>query len=241
MGSNPSRGAKLKDEILILNTKDKNDTYYCFPDIHGMNNLLQKALQFVYNKHPEGGKIIFIGDYIDRGPNNKAVLETVMNPPKNWEFICLMGNHEDMFINSYMNKTEFYDMKVVEEYHNGGLICYENLHDNFPVEIVEWMMQLKKFHFEDDNIFAHAFYDDTVLPTQQRDTMLLWYRMDDWESFHSKGDKLYLTHGHTPRRHGPAQALNRTNLDCGAVFYKRFVIGEYRKNVRGPVDFHEFT
>lgn len=228
--------------MMILNQQTKNETYYCFPDIHGMNYLLQQALQFVYRKHPEGGKIIFIGDYIDRGPDNKSVLETVMYPPKNWEFICLMGNHEDIFINAYMNKTEFYDVRVVQEYYNkGGLITYESLHDNFPKEIVEWMTNLKKFHFEDNNIFAHAFYDDTVSPENQRDAMLLWYRMDDWMKFPSKDNRLHLTHGHTPRKNGPIQSPNRTNLDCGAVYYNRYVIGEYRKNVRGPVNFHEFT
>lgn len=227
---------------MILNTKDTNDTYYCFPDIHGMNDFLQEALQFVYKKHPDGGKIIFIGDYIDRGPNNKAVLETVMNPPKNWEFICLMGNHEDIFINAYLNRGEFYDMEVVEEFYDKkGFITYETLHDSFPVEIVKWMMNLKKFHFEDNNVFAHAFYDDKVSPEEQRDTMLLWYRMDDWMQFPSKDNRLYLTHGHTPRKHGPVQSPNRTNLDCGAVYYNRFVIAEYRKNIRGPVNFHEFT
>ncbi len=58
--------------------------YYCFPDIHGCNEVLKQALAFVYSQNPNGGKIIFLGDYIDRGPDNYGVLETVMNPPANW-------------------------------------------------------------------------------------------------------------------------------------------------------------
>ena len=44
--------------------------YYAIPDIHGQNDLLQKALAFIYGKNPNGCKIIFLGDYIDRGTEN---------------------------------------------------------------------------------------------------------------------------------------------------------------------------
>ncbi len=77
--------------------------YYVIPDIHGHNRLLQKALGHLYREHPDGGSIIFLGDYIDRGVDNAGVLRTVMNPPENWKFTCLMGNHEEMFIDSYMS------------------------------------------------------------------------------------------------------------------------------------------
>ena len=227
--------------MILLNENNINETYYCFPDIHGMYNLLRDALNFVYRRHPAGGKIIFLGDYIDRGPDNKSVLETVMYPPEKWEFVCLMGNHEDIFLDAYKRKTEFYDQKVLlEYYHGGGLIHYDTLHSMFPKEIVEWMSNLKMFHFEGNNVFAHAYYDDNLLPEWQSKLTTLWERMDDWQTFRSKNDRLYLTHGHTPRKNGPIQSPNRTNLDCGAVYNNRYVIGEYRKGIRGPVNFHEF-
>jgi len=86
----------------------KNKRYYAFPDIHGRKDLLRKALEFVYDANPEGDKIIFLGDYIDRGPDNYGVLKTVMNPPENWEFITLLGNHEEMFIDAYIGRYEFF-------------------------------------------------------------------------------------------------------------------------------------
>lgn len=227
--------------MIILGNQQKNETYYCFPDIHGQANLLKQALDFVYKKHPDGGKIIFLGDYIDRGYDNKTVLETVMYPPKDWEFICLKGNHEDMFVNSYLNKTEFFDMKVLLDHYSGpGLAYYETLHDKFPREIVEWMMNLKLFHFEGNNVFAHAFYDTELLPEQQNPDMVMWQRFDDFIAFRSPMNNLYLTHGHTPRKNGPIRTTNRVNLDCGACFYQRYVIGEYKQGVTGPVTFHEF-
>lgn len=220
------------------------DRYYCIPDIHGRNDLLQAALKFIYDENPEGCKIIFLGDYIDRGPENLKVLQAVMNPPENYKFVCLKGNHEDMFVDCYFSGREFYHVPTAREI--AGLdmnnIPYygQELRHFISKEIIEWMDGLKLFHFEDDNVFAHAFYDDSVLPEDQHDGTVLWKRMDDWQTFFSKDDRLYLTHGHTPRKHGPVKSPNRVNLDAGAVFYDRLVIGEYCKGMRGPSSFYEF-
>ena len=217
--------------------------YYCFPDIHGCGDLLKDALDFVYKNNPSGGKIIFLGDYIDRGPDNLGVLNTVMNPPKNWEFITLLGNHEDMFIDAYMNRTSFYDFKAAQDIaglNQDKYVTYDNVYRDIDRFIIEWMCNLKICHIEDKNVFAHAFYDDARSVDEQIVQDCIWTRMDDWMTFQNSNQGLYLTHGHTPRKHGPVKSPNRTNLDCGAVFYGRFVIAEYYKDVQGPVEFHEF-
>ena len=218
--------------------------YYCFPDIHGCSNLLKEALSFVYKVNPEGGKIIFLGDYIDRGPDNYGVLQIVMNPPKGWNFVTLMGNHEQMFIDSYMNGTQFYDIKSAKDiagFKQDEFVIYEHVHQGIDRSIIEWMSNLKICHIEDDlNVFAHAFYDDSRKFDEQVTNDCLWVRMDDWMSYPSPKQGLFLTHGHTPRKDGPKKSHNRINLDCGGVFYGRYVIAQYRKGTRGPVAFYEF-
>ena len=219
----------------------EHERYYCIPDIHGEWGLLNEALQFIYEQNPNGGKIIFLGDYIDRGPENLKVLDTVMNPPSDWEFVCLKGNHESMFVNAYMNHDRFYDMPTAIEI--SGVIepkMYHEVHSGIRSEIVSWMDGLPIFHIEDSNVFAHAFYDDNLSPENQVEHVCLWERLSDSERFWNDNQGLYLTHGHTPRKHGPVQAQNRTNLDAGAVFYGRLVIAEYQKNIQGPTQFHEF-
>lgn len=213
--------------------------YYCFPDIHGRYDLLQKALDFVYRENPLGGKIIFLGDYIDRGPENKKVLETVMNPKEGWDFICLAGNHEEMFLDAISGRTNFYDPAVGLEFVPEAK-TENDLRKGFPKDVADWMRNLKLFHFEGPNVFAHAYYDDNLLPEQQEKDTVLWKRMDDWMTYRSQMDRLFLTHGHTPRKHGPVKSPNRVNLDTGGVFYGRYVIGEYKEGVKGPVNFHEF-
>lgn len=220
-----------------------NERYYCFPDIHGCSDVLRDALSFVYSQNPNGGKIIFLGDYIDRGPDNYGVLQIVMNPPENWEFVTLLGNHEAMFIEAYMSGTEFYDRKAAQDiagFKQDDFIMYEHVRQGITKKVMNWMCNLGILHIEDKNVFAHAFYDDTLDPEDQRTNDVVWTRMDDWMAFPNTKQGLYLTHGHTPRKHGPVKSPNRTNLDCGAVFYGRYVIGEYHKGVQGPVGFHEF-
>lgn len=220
-----------------------NQRYYCFPDIHGCSNLLKEALSFVYNENPDGGKIIFLGDYIDRGPDNFGVLQIVMNPPNGWEFVTLLGNHEEMFVQSYMHCSDFYDIRAAKDIagiREDKFAKYDHIHQGIERSIIEWMLNLKTCHIEDKNVFAHAFYDDTLTLEEQRANTCVWTRMDDWMAFPNDKQGLYLTHGHTPRRAGPVQSPNRTNLDCGAVFYGRFVIAEYHKDIQGPVAFHKF-
>lgn len=218
-------------------------SYYVIPDIHGRNDLLQKALKDIYRREPNGGKIIFLGDYIDRGPDNKGVLETVMNPPKDWEFVCLKGNHEDMFLAAYMDHMrngtrashDFYDPKVLYEFvPKGEPLMVSFAVNHIPTEIIEWMSELKPFHFEGKNIFAHAFYDLSIPPELQRDVVLYWYRMPDSEAFPNV-DGEYLTHGHTPRANGPVRSPNRINLDAGAVFYGNLAYAKYEVDKTGPV------
>lgn len=222
----------------------KEQRYYCFPDIHGCATLLKEALDYVYSQNPNGGKIIFLGDYIDRGPDNYGVLQIVMNPPEGWEFVTLLGNHEMMFLDSYMNGTQFYDPKAAQdiaELKQDDFVMYDHIRQGIDRSIIEWMMNLKICHIEDKNVFAHAFYDDTLDLEDQRINDVIWTRMSDYETFQNGNQGLFLTHGHTPRKHGPVKSPNRVNLDCGAVFYDRFVIAEYHRGIQGPVAFHEFV
>ena len=70
-------------------------------DIHGHAYALKfilKKLDYQWSdngySHPEGRKVLFLGDYIDRGPNVKETLEIVKTMVDNENAIALMGNHE---------------------------------------------------------------------------------------------------------------------------------------------------
>ena len=73
---------------------------YVIPDVHGCNKTLKKLLKKLNLQKDD--KLIFLGDYIDRGPDSYGVLQTVCNLP--CETILLKGNHEDMALNCINNK-----------------------------------------------------------------------------------------------------------------------------------------
>lgn len=201
--------------------------YYAFPDIHGMFNHLKRAFEFVQKENPNGCKIIFLGDYIDRGPYTIEVLDFMMNLPKNFDSIPLMGNHEQMMIGHI-------DGTMCNEY---SRMTIRKLGHSLDNKYIQWMKKLKLFHIEDDNVFAHAYYVDGGENTEN---LCLWMRLSDTEGFPSINNRLHLTHGHTPRLYGPTLAPRRTNLDCGTCFGGPYAIGEYQKGVKGPVAFHRF-
>lgn len=209
--------------------------YYVIPDIHGEAELLRTALTAIYDLNPGGGKIIFLGDYVDRGPDAKGVIDQIMNPPEGWTFIPLLGNHEEMFVQSYCDRQQFYDPLAFRQFvpEMDKMTPYSIVHAKFPVEYVHWMMSLPLYHFEDNNVFAHAWWEEGANQEE-----ILWTRLDN---FMKGPDNKYLVHGHTPRRHGPCETTRRTNLDCGATFYGRLVVAEMQKGKMGPTRYHEFT
>lgn len=197
-------------------------TYYVIADIHGQKELLDLALEYVYSKN--GDKVIFLGDYIDRGPDSLGVVNVLMNPPEGVEFITLMGNHEDMFINDLR-----FDSYYCEKFR---IQCMNN---PLTYEQKKWFANLKKFHIEGRNVFAHANYDAKHAPDEQVDVILMWYRFNLKERFES--EHFHLTHGHTPFKNGPEMATNRTNLDCSAKDGNQICVGIYETGIKGPVKF----
>jgi serine/threonine protein phosphatase 1 len=134
---------------------------YCISDIHGQAETLIKLL----NKFDIEQRFIFLGDYIDRGPESKGVLDILMNlPSKN--VIFLKGNHEDMLLRWLDNKID-----PLQWFQNGGydtIISYgyiptgENLDDirkDFKKTFYNHLVFLNnlKLYYEDEKfIYVHA-------------------------------------------------------------------------------------
>ena len=67
-------------------------------DIHGCLELLKRLMDRV-KWQPDQDRLIFLGDYIDRGPDSKGVIDFLLQLMRESEKVqCLMGNHESMFL-----------------------------------------------------------------------------------------------------------------------------------------------
>ncbi|MBN1133270.1 MAG: serine/threonine protein phosphatase [Bacteroidales bacterium] len=89
--------------------------YFIIGDIHGEIRLLDRLLEEISRYGPE--KLIFLGDYIDRGPHSKPVIDRLMN--LDVEAVFLLGNHELMMLNALENMA--YGHSPIELwYYNGA-------------------------------------------------------------------------------------------------------------------------
>jgi serine/threonine protein phosphatase 1 len=70
--------------------------YWVIGDIHGEIGLLDRLLENIGKFNPD--ELIFVGDYIDRGPDSREVVDRVSSLP--WKTTCLMGNHELMLLDA---------------------------------------------------------------------------------------------------------------------------------------------
>jgi len=180
---------------------------YAIGDIHGMRDALARLLALLPLE--ESDRLIFIGDYIDRGPDPKGTVELLLEVAKQRECIFLMGNHEAMFLSflgwqgpSYFGKEAFL--------HNGGETTlqsygYFEAEGDFtlPPEHEKFYRELRLFHLEGEYAFVHAGMSKASLGlsdvkyalSRERTKDLLWQR-ETADLPHSLG--VTIVYGHTP-------------------------------------------
>ncbi len=209
---------------------------YAVGDIHGRLDLLERLLVLIGRDAAESAarrrRVVFLGDYVDRGPDPREVVDLLCaGPPRSaawagFEWICLKGNHEDMMI-QFIDGAEFgrawltngsrTTMASYGVLDLAGLadpaILRSNLQRAMPPRHLTFLRRLPSYHVEGDYLFVHAgIRPDTPL-AEQEDDDLLWIR-DDF--LHSDADHGYVVvHGHSAGTE--AELLdNRIGIDTGA-------------------------
>ena len=192
---------------------------YVIGDVHGCLiklTTLVKLCRADAGKHP--ARFIFLGDYIDRGPDSRGVIEYLMALQKDQpdDAICLMGNHEDMLLAAV-------DAPDWEEnwLRNGGIQTLQSYGAatvaGIPPDHIYWMRNLPKFHDDGQRFFVHAGIHPSRPLSRQDEHDFLWIREPFLSSPRDFGR--LIVHGHTPLKTGrPDIRTNRLNLDTAAVY-----------------------
>jgi len=176
-------------------------------DIHGC----ALALESVLNAIQPGGedRLIFLGDYVDRGPDSRAVLELIMDTAYRCRVVPLLGNHELMLLAAF-ESVDFMPFwlqcggqETVDSY--GG-----NL-DQVPAEHWEFLNHCRRFFETDSHLFFHANYDPTLSPAEQSDMLTLWQHLSQSVPGPHQSGKTVIV-GHTPQRTG--EILDLGHLLC---------------------------
>lgn len=205
---------------------------YAIGDIHGRLDLLQNLYTKIIEDikiedDPFGALIIFLGDYIDRGPDGKGVLDFLIGLSDydypNVKHICLFGNHELMMCDSWQGTySNTFGMWAV----NGGVQTMESF--GVPVEseqvknslilepYVDWCMSLPLYHQTADYFFCHSGHVNLNAPLESQINSLVWGRPHRGQYV---GSRKWIIHGHTPQQNGqPLVDVNRVNVDVGSCW-----------------------
>ena len=196
---------------------------YAIGDIHGHLDLLERLLEKL-QPDLERDRLVFMGDYIDRGPRSKGVVDYVwrlqhLAPPE--QVICLKGNHEAMFLN-------FLQGRDIELFlFNGGLATlrdywganWEELEELvLPLDHQKFFQELRLYYETPDYLFVHGGVRPGVPLAEQGEDDLLWIRGDFITSMEDFGKKVIF--GHTPFRQ-PLLMPNKIGIDTGAAYGNR--------------------
>lgn len=184
-----------------------NQKRWVIPDIHGYAETLRALLAQI--RPSKEDHLIFLGDYIDRGPNSKAVIDEIISlQEKGHRVTPLLGNHEEYFLLNYYHtkknqgffnrfksnsiKKEWFEFGGKETMRSFGVKSILNIEPKY----IEWMEKLEYYKEFKDYVIVHAglnFKSDDVF--QDKHTML-WAK--EFQIIPSKISYRQIIHGHTP-------------------------------------------
>ncbi|MEM7182960.1 MAG: metallophosphoesterase [Spirochaetota bacterium] len=150
--------------------------YIAIGDVHGYPDLLSDILQQA-KQYPEK-TLVFLGDYIDRGPDSQGVVELLQKH----KGIYLLGNHEAFFL------------QTLEDIEDDTLRQVYLQNKRISGSSYIWLKEnLQLFHETEDYIFSHAGLEPTK--TRQEQTGADYYESSCEGDYYSITDK-FVVHGH---------------------------------------------
>jgi serine/threonine protein phosphatase 1 len=188
-------------------------------DIHGCSDLLSQLLKKI-KPLAEDDTVIFMGDYIDRGPDSKSVVDIVLKlRAEHQRVITLMGNHEVMLLGAIRGHghNEFLNMggsATLKSY----AIPPESINDMaamLPKTHLAFLQELLPYWEDEDYIYVHAGLQPGVHLSQQSPDWLFWSRDAFIDSIYNFGKKVI--YGHTPYDK-PKMDDYKIGIDTGAVY-----------------------
>jgi serine/threonine protein phosphatase 1 len=185
-------------------------------DIHGCHTALTCLLREVRPAREDC--VVFLGDYIDRGPASRAVLDTLLDLGKSCRPVFLRGNHEVMILEGRGDPLK---ASLWQSY--GGLEALDSYGAAFasdwaaalPDAHWKFLESTARFHETDRHIFVHASLDPELDLHEQPDRFLFWEFFDEIRVHKSKKR---IVCGHSPQRSGEIKDLGfAVCIDTGAV------------------------
>lgn len=207
-------------------------TLYAIGDVHGRADLLSVLFDRIDVERAGGAAQnmihVFLGDYVDRGPYSREVLDLLIERGSRFPSVFLKGNHESYLLEFLENPEIFADWRLY-----GGLdtalsyglapslvpdkkerdLLAKSLNRALPEGHHQFLRDLQLSFTCGDFFFVHAGVRPGIPLDKQHEKDLLWIR-EDFLLCEGPYEKL-IVHGHTPVM-VPDIRSNRINIDTGA-------------------------
>ncbi|MEM6886545.1 MAG: metallophosphoesterase [Pseudomonadota bacterium] len=215
------------------------DPIYAIGDVHGQLAALKNALALIEADGGSEAQIVLLGDYVDRGPDSRGVVELLMQARTNGRpWIMLKGNH-DRYLVRFLSEARVsdprtstglkwlnprlggdktlcsYGVKAAEDMPIGPLL--EAARTAVPSAHTDFLNDLPLVHEAAGKLFVHAGIRPGVPLDAQKEDDLLWIR--DGFLDHTGSFGPLVVHGHTSLE-APEHYGNRVNLDGGAGYFR---------------------
>ncbi len=216
---------------------------YTIGDIHGQLGQLDDALALVEADGGPNAKVVFVGDYVDRGPDSRGVIDRLLaglSEGRDWT--CLKGNHDRFFERFLAEPEPLFDPHLLVGYHwfhealggretvaSYGVRVPERirqtdlaaeLHSVVPAAHKAFLKTLRLSHNVGDLFFAHAGIRPGVPLKDQVENDLVWIRQEFLQDYTDHG--VLVVHGHSPVKY-PELYSNRLAVDTGAGYGRTLV------------------
>jgi serine/threonine protein phosphatase 1 len=167
-------------------------------DIHGCYELLLDLVERRIMFDPDEDRLVFLGDYLDRGANSKEVVDYVSGLKKHYpgQIVLLKGNHEDLALQAMLRTGDEEACRHARMlwYLNGGEATINSFQgiERARQALIPFIGSLELYHETEEHIFVHAgIPHGKSLETVSSDEIL-------WDRSYSYDGRKTLIVGHTP-------------------------------------------
>jgi serine/threonine protein phosphatase 1 len=200
-----------------------NGRLFAIGDIHGCADELATMLNAI--DATRGDTVVFVGDYVDRGPSARDVIELLLDYQSGGaECVFLKGNHEDMML-SFLGLPGHYGESFL---FNGGALTLESyglsndtdeperVLDRIPRRHLDFLSSLATSYLRPPYLFVHAGISPLHQLEEQRVEDMLWIR--EQFIFHAHQVGATVVFGHTPMRTVMVDLPYKLGIDTGLVY-----------------------
>lgn len=176
---------------------------WVIPDVHGNIKTLKSLIEH-YIELSKDDELYFLGDYIDRGPDSKGVIDYIISLQNSgYNIHCIRGNHEDYCIRAWEDdkKRFFFKGRIEKEWRrNGATRTLMSFNAKRPRNIdkmyIDWMRNTKYYIELDKCILVHAGLNFGINNPFDDIRSMMWIR--DFKVDKNKAGGKKVIHGHVP-------------------------------------------